>query len=104
MTRTRQQHTICTLPIRATLIQFMNFANMLSELRSELQHIEEAILVLERLAASGGRRRGRPPKWMSQVQTGATNSAGTQKRAFSLATRKKMAAAQRRRWAARRAA
>jgi len=58
VTRTRQQHTICTLPIRATLIQFMNFANMLSELRSERQHIEEAILVLERLAASGGSPNG----------------------------------------------
>jgi hypothetical protein len=81
----------------------MNLVHMLSELRSERQQIEEAILVLERLAASGGRRRGRPPKWMTQVKTDTATSSGTKKRAFSLATRKKMAAAQRKRWAERRA-
>ena len=34
---------------------------MLSELRQEREQIEEAILVLERIAASGPRGRGRPP-------------------------------------------
>ena len=81
----------------------MNLVHMLAELRVERQQIEEAILVLERLAASGGRRRGRPPKWMAQVKTETATSAGTKKRVFSLATRKKMAAAQRKRWAKKRA-
>jgi hypothetical protein len=36
---------------------------ILSELRQEREQVEEAILSLERLGA-GGKRRGRPPKWM----------------------------------------
>jgi hypothetical protein len=39
---------------------------MLTELRQESQQIEEAILSLERLARGRGKRRGRPPAWMSQ--------------------------------------
>ena len=41
---------------------------MLTELRSEREHIEQAILVLERLAQGQGKRRGRPPAWMSQTK------------------------------------
>jgi len=41
---------------------------MLEELRTERAQVEEAIIVLERLAAGRGRRRGRPPAWMSQVK------------------------------------
>jgi len=79
----------------------MNLINMLSELRSELQHIEEAILVVQRLAAGGAKRRGRPPKWMaSGAEPSGVASAPVRKRKpFSAATRKKMAAAQRKRWA-----
>ena len=40
---------------------------MLEELRQEREHLEEAILTLERLAMGRGRRRGRPPAWMKQV-------------------------------------
>jgi hypothetical protein len=36
---------------------------ILSELRQEREQVEEAILSLERRGA-GGKRRGRPPKWM----------------------------------------
>jgi len=80
----------------------MDLTNMLSELRSELQHIEEAILVVQRLAAGGAKRRGRPPRWMaSEAQPGGVASATVRKRKpFSAATRRKMAAAQRKRWAA----
>jgi hypothetical protein len=85
----------------------MNLPQMLADLRAERQKLEEAILVLERLAATGGRRRGRPPKWMASTpaQTSAAISiAATGKRKpFSAATRKKMAAAQRKRWAAKKA-
>jgi hypothetical protein len=34
---------------------------MLAELRAEREQVEEAIVVLERLARGQGRRRGRPP-------------------------------------------
>ena len=80
----------------------MNLNNMLTELRSELQQIDEAILVLQRLAGGGAKRRGRPPKWMaSQPEPSSVASAPVRKRKpFSAATRKKMAAAQRKRWAA----
>jgi hypothetical protein len=78
----------------------MDIAKMLSELRSEREQIEEAIVVLQRLATGGGKRRGRPPKWMSQAVPVDTEP--RKRRVFSAATRKKMAASQRKRWAARR--
>ena len=74
---------------------------MLSDLRSERERIQEAILVIERLAAGGRKRRGRPPKWMSNLNSTETSPAQrTQKRAVSVAVRRRMAAAQKRRWAA----
>jgi len=75
---------------------------MLAELRSQKAQIEEAILVLQRLAAGGAKRRGRPPKWMSSA-TDASGFAATparrKRKPFSAATKKKMAEAQRKRWA-----
>ena len=47
----------------------MDVSRILSELRQEREQIEEAILSLERLARGRGRRRGRPPAWMSQIAT-----------------------------------
>lgn len=41
---------------------------MLGELRQEREQIEEAIMSLERLARGRGKRRGRPPAWMSEVK------------------------------------
>lgn len=75
----------------------MDILKMLAELRAEKQRLEEAILTLERLARGQGRRRGRPPKWMSTPDP----APATKRRLFSAATRKKMADAQRKRWAAR---
>ncbi|HLG96353.1 MAG TPA: hypothetical protein VKX49_08580 [Bryobacteraceae bacterium] len=46
----------------------MDINKMLAELRMEREHIEEAIMTLERLAMGRGRRRGRPPAWMSQIK------------------------------------
>lgn len=43
----------------------MDVSKILAELREERQQIEEAIISLERLARGRGRRRGRPPAWMS---------------------------------------
>jgi hypothetical protein len=47
----------------------MDVAKILAELRQEREQIEEAILSLERLARGRGRRRGRPPAWMSEITT-----------------------------------
>ena len=44
----------------------MNLTKAIAELHEERQNIEEAMQVLTRLAAAGGRRRGRPPKWMAE--------------------------------------
>jgi hypothetical protein len=43
---------------------------MLDELRKERTGIDEAILVLQRLSAGQGKRRGRPPAWMSELNIG----------------------------------
>jgi hypothetical protein len=45
----------------------MDISKMLEELRQEREHLEEAILTLERLAMGRGKRRGRPPAWMKQA-------------------------------------
>jgi hypothetical protein len=46
----------------------MNITAMLEELRQEREGIEQAILVLERIASGRGKRRGRPPKWMTGMK------------------------------------
>jgi hypothetical protein len=40
---------------------------MLADLREEREAIEQAIIVLERIAAGQSKRRGRPPAWMATV-------------------------------------
>ena len=45
----------------------MDVTKILTELRQEREQIEEAIMSLERLARGRGRRRGRPPSWMSEL-------------------------------------
>jgi hypothetical protein len=44
----------------------MDVTKILTELRQEREQLEEAIMSLERLA--DGRRRGRPPAWMSEAK------------------------------------
>jgi len=82
----------------------MDIHRILAELRSEKERLEEAILTIERLASSHlGKRRGRPPKWMTGAKEATTLFAAPKKRRkFSAATRKRMAEAQRKRWASRR--
>jgi hypothetical protein len=46
----------------------MDITKMLAELRQERAQLEEAIVTLERLAQGRGRRRGRPPAWMSELK------------------------------------
>jgi len=43
----------------------MDVLKMLAELRQERVQIEQAIMALERLARGHGKRRGRPPAWMT---------------------------------------
>ncbi len=43
----------------------MDVTKILGELKQEREQIEEAIVSLERLAMGRGRRRGRPPAWMT---------------------------------------
>ena len=69
----------------------MNVVKVIEELRAYRAQIEEAITALESLARRRGKRRGRPPKWLA--------SQPRKRREFSAATKKKMAAAQRKRWA-----
>ena len=89
----------------------MDIHSILADLRSEKERLEEAILTIERLAVGSlTKRRGRPPKWLVSVKTETDSSVGREslapkkRRRFSAATRKKMAEAQRKRWAARKAA
>lgn len=46
----------------------MDITKMLAELRQEREQIEEAIMTLERVARGRGRRRGRPPAWMTNAK------------------------------------
>jgi hypothetical protein len=85
----------------------MDFNAMLSQLKNELELLNSAIFAIERLAGSSGKRRGRPPKWMSEAkgEEAEPEAARSRKsRTFSPEARKRMAEAQRQRWAARRAA
>ena len=77
----------------------MDILKMITELRSERAAIEQALLVLERLAGSHGKRRGRPPAWLSAAKSGAGAIEGGVKRTVSPEARKRMAAAQKKRWA-----
>jgi hypothetical protein len=52
--------------------QSMDLNTILTELRRERDQLNEAIAAIERLAASGGkRRRGRPPAWLSAARQGS---------------------------------
>ena len=46
----------------------MDISKILTELRLEHEQLGEAILSLERLAAGGATRRGRPPAWMAKIR------------------------------------
>lgn len=46
----------------------MDITKILADLRQEREQLEEAILSLERLASGRGKRRGRPPSWMTETK------------------------------------
>jgi hypothetical protein len=84
----------------------MELTKVIAELRAERAAIDEALAALDRIArASTGKRRGRPPAWLAAA-TAAGNGEGEtatepkKKRSLSPDVRKKMAEAQKKRWAA----
>jgi hypothetical protein len=46
----------------------MEIGKILADLYFEREQLGEAILSLERLAAGGAKRRGRPPAWMAKIK------------------------------------
>ena len=85
----------------------MDIETVIKELREEQELVDAAIVALERLAAGSGRRRGRPPKWLQAMSSieAASEPEGEprRKRTFSPEARKRMAEAQRKRFASARA-
>lgn len=47
----------------------MDIVRMVAALREERARLEEVIIAMERLARGQGKRRGRPPAWMSGMRT-----------------------------------
>ena len=54
----------------------MDLHKMISELQAEKAQLDEAIQALERLSAGKLRRRGRPPRWISDQLKYKTAAAG----------------------------
>jgi hypothetical protein len=80
----------------------MELMKVIAELRAERTAIDQALAALDRIARSSTtKRRGRPPAWLAAT-TGAIPEEGEprKKRTLSPEVRKKMAEAQKRRWAA----
>ncbi len=59
----------------------MDVGKILVQLRQEREQLEEAILSLERLARGRGRRRGRPPAWMADLDKKRGRPAGSKPKA-----------------------
>jgi hypothetical protein len=85
----------------------MELTKVIAELRAERAAIDEALAALDRIArATAGKRRGRPPAWMAAAGAGTGGAIAAapgeprKKRSLSPEVRKKMAEAQKKRWAA----
>jgi len=77
----------------------MNVIHILTQLRSEKQRLDEAIITMQRLAAvTGMKRRGRPPKWLTESRV--ASAIPRKRKAFSAETRQRMSDSQKKRWAA----
>ena len=73
----------------------------LEGLEAQKRRLEENIMQVRLLLGMGSGRRGRPPKALAALGTPAVAARGGRKRRkFSAETRAKMAAAQKKRWAA----
>jgi hypothetical protein len=81
----------------------MELTKVIAELRAERAAIDEALAALDRIArATTGKRRGRPPAWLAATTNAISVATGEphKKRSLSPEVRKKMAEAQKKRWAA----
>ena len=78
----------------------MELIKLIAELRSERKAIEEVLIALERLARTQGKRRGRPPAWLALTGSSNGPEALGKKRVLSPDARRRMAEAQKKRWAA----
>lgn len=55
------------------MLRPMDIGNILSQLRHEHEQVTEIIMSLERLAITGTKRRGRPPKWLSEAKASGSS-------------------------------
>ncbi|MEP7353617.1 MAG: hypothetical protein ABI824_10340 [Acidobacteriota bacterium] len=83
----------------------MNLVEIIAELRRERAAIEEALSYLEPLVAGGSKSKGRSSSRFGLERLGQANASNgvapaRKRRPFSPATRAKMAASQKARWAA----
>lgn len=72
---------------------------VLEGLQAQKNNIDENIARVQSLVGIVSKRRGRPPKQEQTLGGGGGFPGPFRRRKFSLATRKKMAEAQRKRWA-----
>ena len=63
MPRRAQRATYLVASVWAMVLD-MDILKMLADLRDEREQIEQAIVVIQRMAQGRGKRRGRPPAWM----------------------------------------
>ncbi len=70
----------------------MDVSKILADLRQEKEQLEEAILSLERLAMGRGRRRGRPPAWMTVATKKRGRPPGSKNKSSLAAAAKSIAA------------
>ena len=80
----------------------MELTKVIAELRQERAAIDEALAALDRIVRSAaGKRRGRPPAWLTAKADGMpTLAEPRKKRSLSPEVKRKMAEAQKKRWAA----
>lgn len=67
----------------------MDITKMIAELHEERDHVDEAILVLSRLAAGAPKRRGRPPKWLADQNSAAPKRRGRPPGAKGISSRRR---------------
>lgn len=78
----------------------MDIRAILAALQAERERLNQAIGALEAIAGGSAKRRGRPPKWMTALKDQASAPTPRKKRVLSDEARKRIAEAQKKRWAA----
>ena len=63
----------------------MDVTKILAELKREKDQLEEAIMSLERLVRGRGKRRGRPPAWLTEMKDAERPAAKGKRNAKSAA-------------------